>query len=98
MLTALSECQLDLDGPVLDRWGEVLDRHSCQWRSVVGEPQIAHRARREANFEPSDRADPDQSTLDPGRPLFGIWASGEPDQSGLVNKPGNCSPAWGPLS
>jgi len=52
VLTALSECHLDLDGPVLDRWGELLDGHSRQWRSVVCEPQIAHGASAEFGLHP----------------------------------------------
>src|SRR6185437_16556173 len=83
----VSEQQLHLDSPALDRWRQVLDRHRGQWRLAGGGPGLRAGAGRIAHLQPGDVRDPDQAALNAISPLLGIHALAEPNQRGLVDQP-----------
>ena len=88
MLAAVGQQGEDFDGPVLDRRGQVLHWHRRKRRLPQASAQVRARAGPVADLHPGHGRDPDNTTLDPGRPLSRVGASREADERGLVDQPG----------
>lgn len=89
MCAAVGEQHLDLEGAVLDGGSEVLDRHEGQRRGRERPPAGITGARRESEFEPGHRRQPDQATLDtrvPSIPVGGVTGL-HPHVGGRVDEP-----------
>jgi hypothetical protein len=87
MQPAVREQQLHLEGAVLDRGCQVLQRHERQRGSVDLAAGLVAAAEGVADFQPRHRADAHQPALDPHEPLFDVGRDRETRIGGLIDQP-----------
>src|SRR5262245_43390092 len=88
------EAELNVNGAVLDRRCRVLDGHRGDRPSAKDGAGVSCGARRVADLEPRDGADPDDPTLDTTRPHLRVATISQSHKGGLVDQPvGHCHAA-----